>query len=100
MQIIFPLKSLKKRGMVNEVAGEESKILVDGVMLLITSLLSGIVSLIVYVWASSRREHDRQMMAQEKRLETLETSNKDHECRLIRIETEHVNSGCMTTKKR
>lgn len=83
--------------MVNDVAGQEGQILLQGVQLLVTALFSGIIGLIVYVWVSSRREHDRQIMTQEKRLETLEISNKDHEGRLIRIETEHINN---TTCKR
>ena len=81
-------------------AGEESKILSDGVMLLITSLLSGIVSLGVYVWNSSRKEHDREMKRQDKRIEALEAIGKNHEGRLIHLETEHNNNTCGRGKKK
>lgn len=81
-------------------AGDENKILSDGLMLLFTSLLSGIVSLVVYVWVSSRREHDRQMNKHEKRIEALEMTDKNHEGRLIHLETEHENNHCKKGKKR
>ena len=81
-------------------AGDESKILSDGLMLLFASLLSGIVSLVVYVWVSSRREHDRQMNKHEKRIEALEMTDKNHEGRLIHLETEHENNTCKRLKKR
>ena len=69
-------------------AGEESKILSDGVMLLITSLLSGIISLGVYIWVNSRRENDRRMNLQDKKIEALEAIGKDHEGRILRLEFE------------
>ena len=81
-------------------AGDENKILSDGLMLLFTSLLSGIVSLVVYIWVSSRKEHDRQMNKHEKRIEALEMTDKNHEGRLIHLETEHENNTCKRIKKR
>ena len=81
-------------------AGEETKILYDGIKLLFTSLAGGIVSLGVYVWVSSRKEHDRQMNKHEKRIEALEATDKNHEGRLIHLETEHNNNSCGRVKRK
>ena len=81
-------------------AGEEAKILYDGIKLLFTSLAGGIVSLGVYVWVSSRKEHDRQMNKHEKRIESLEIKGQNHEGRLIHLETEHDNNTCGKRKRK
>lgn len=81
-------------------AGEENKILYDGLKLLFTSLAGGIFSLGVYVWVSSRKELIDQIKKMEKKHEEHETTLKNHEGRLIHIETEHENNTCKRIKKR
>ena len=81
-------------------AGEEGKYLLQGMQLLVTALFSGIISLIVYVWVSSRKEHDREMKRQDKRIDVLETVTKNHQDRLIYLETEHDNNTCGKGKRK
>jgi heme/copper-type cytochrome/quinol oxidase subunit 2 len=56
------------------------KILVQGTVLLITSLFGIVSGLIVYIWISSRRDNDHKMNKMEKCIES-------HNERIIVIET-------------
>ena len=65
----------------------------QGFYLLITSLLAGIVTLIVYIWHGASRDTYRKMSKMEKCVES-------HNDRLLVLETEHENNHCKEIRKR
>lgn len=81
-------------------AADENKILLQGMQLVVTALFSGIISLVVYIWVSSRKEHTREMKRMDEDIDRHEDEIKDHEGRLIFLETEHANNTCGKRKKR
>ena len=60
--------------------------------LLITSLLTGIVGLVVYIWHGASRDTYRKMSKMEKCVES-------HNDRLIVLETEHEHNPCRNDNK-
>jgi hypothetical protein len=63
----------------------ENGFFAHGFYLLITSLLGGIVALVVYIWNVSSRDIFRQMRKMEKCVES-------HNDRLLVLETQHANN--------
>ena len=64
----------------------------QGFYLVITSMLSGIVALVVYIWHGASRDTYRKMSKMEKCVES-------HNDRLLVLETEHENNHCRKGNK-
>ena len=62
------------------------------ISLVITTLLSGVVGLILYIWSGSRRDDAAKMNKVERCLE-------NHNDRILVLETEHKNNTCKSKRK-
>ena len=71
----------------------EKTVITQGIYLVVTALLSGVIGLIVYIWSGSRRDDARKMNKLEKFVE-------NHNDRILILETEHNNNHCKRGKKK
>lgn len=73
----------------------EDKLLVQGTVLLITSLAGIVFSLIVYIWLSSRRDDNNTIIDIKEDISDLFESRNEHRDRITKLETVCNTINCL-----